>query len=372
MIYSDTTDREDLSDVFEGFGVLDTNADFHDKGYQPEAQFINRGDLYNVIAGGAYFRVDREQSLDLTFNGLPLGSSDDDYYITDPRGYVYGNLNMPSPMTWTLGISADNFEQEAIEAKRVNPKLGVQWQVTEDVRLRAAAFQVVKGPLSTNRTLEPTQVAGFNQFFDDNAGVVSQRLGIGSDWKLADNLFIGAEATWRFLDVQYYVNGSLDDSKNTNWREQNHRLYTYWAPADRWALTAEFVYDWFSAQNSDVTNSTTVPKDVSTYSIPVGVRYFDPSGFFAGLGVTFVRQDLRRSQNNITEFGEGDSNFTLFDAQIGYRLPKRFGIVTLQASNLFDKSFDYQDDSYRESQDSPSVGPYIPERQVLLQLTLNW
>ena len=101
------------------------------------------------------------------------------------------------------------------------------------------------------------------------------------------------------------------------------------------------------------------------------MRYFDPSGFFAGLGVTFVRQDLE-SQNDELEFGEGDSNFTLVDAQIGYRLPKRFGIVTLQVSNMFDKSFDYQDDSYRESQDSPSIGPYIPERQVLLYLTLNW
>ena len=102
------------------------------------------------------------------------------------------------------------------------------------------------------------------------------------------------------------------------------------------------------------------------------MRYFDPSGFFAGLGVTFVRQDLDRSQNNATEFGEGDSNFGLVDAQVGYRLPKRFGIVTLQVSNLLDKSFDYQDDSYRESQDSPSVGPYIPERQILLQLKLSW
>ena len=62
----------------------------------------------------------------------------------------------------------------------------------------------------------------------------------------------------------------------------------------------------------------------------------------------------------------------MFDAQIGYRLPKRFGIVTLQANNIFDKSFKYQDDSFRESQDSPSTGPFIPERQILLYLTLNW
>jgi outer membrane receptor for ferrienterochelin and colicin len=104
----------------------------------------------------------------------------------------------------------------------------------------------------------------------------------------------------------------------------------------------------------------------------LGIRYFDPSGLFAGFGVSFVHQNLDRAGNNQLELGEGESTFTLFDAQVGYRLPKRFGLVTLQVSNIFDKSFDYQDDSFRESQDSPSVGPYIPERQVMLYLTLNW
>ena len=77
-------------------------------------------------------------------------------------------------------------------------------------------------------------------------------------------------------------------------------MYAYWAPFDRWALTGEFVYDRFSAENSQLIDFTSIPKKVSTYSIPLGVRYFDPSGFFAGLGVTFVRQDLDRSQNNAT------------------------------------------------------------------------
>ena len=228
----------------------------------------------------------------------------------------------------------------------------------------------MKAPLSTNRTIEPTQVAGFNQFFDDTAGTVSRRAGIGSDWKLADNLFLGAEASWRDLDVQYFV--SNDDSRTTNWEEQTHRVYAYWAPLDRVALTAEAVYDRFEAQNSDLTEGSTVPEKLTTYSLPLGIRYFDPSGFFAGFGATFVRQELDRAQNDELEIGDGTSNFTILDAQIGYRLPKRYGVVTLQLNNILDKKFDYQDDSFRESQDSPSIGPYIPERQVMLYVTLNW
>jgi outer membrane receptor protein involved in Fe transport len=35
--------------------------------------------------------------------------------------------------------------------------------------------------------------------------------------------------------------------------------------------------------------------------------------------------------------------FWVFDASISYRLPKRFGLITVGAKNLFDKSFRYQD-----------------------------
>ena len=370
MIYSKTNDKEYASDAFFS-GVLDQRDEFDDNGYQPEAQYIYRGNQFNVTAGAAYYFVDRQEDIEFKFDGVPLGETSDGYNITDPRGYVYTNVTMPTDVVWTFGLSADSYKEEAIETQAVNPKLGVQWNVTDNVRLRAAAFQVVKAALSTNRTIEPTQVAGFNQFFDDDAGTLSRRYGVGSDWKLADNLMLGAEATWRDLEVPYFA-GSNQESHSTDWSEQTHRLYAYWAPADRWALTGQLVYDRFSAQNSDLTEGSDVPKTLTTYSAPLGLRYFDPSGIFAGVGVTFVRQDRNEAQNALTDIGEGESNFALFDAQIGYRLPKRFGIVTLQANNIFDKSFKYQDDSFRESQDSPSTGPFIPERQILLYLTLNW
>ena len=134
-------------------------------------------------------------------------------------------------------------------------------------------------------------------------GTVARRAGVGSDWKLADNLFVGAEATWRDLDVQYFVG---DEEAVTNWQEQTHRLYGYWAPFDRMALTGELVYDRFEAQNSELTEGSTVPEKLTTYSIPLGIRYFDPRGFFASFGATFVRQDLDRARNDALEIGDGD------------------------------------------------------------------
>ena len=50
---------------------------------------------------------------------------------------------------------------------KVNPKFGVEWNVTDDLVLRGAVFRNVKPALVNNQTLEPTQIAGFNQLFDD-------------------------------------------------------------------------------------------------------------------------------------------------------------------------------------------------------------
>ena len=50
------------------------------------------------------------------------------------------------------------------------PKVGLQWNITDNLRLRLAWFENVKSALAANQTLEPTQVAGFNQLFDDING----------------------------------------------------------------------------------------------------------------------------------------------------------------------------------------------------------
>ena len=107
-----------------------------------------------------------------------------------------------------------------------------------------------------------------------------------------------------------------------------------------------------------------------TYSVPFGVRYFHSSGFFAGVGATYVNQHV--TVRTIRGSRKGPTDFFVVDAAIGYRLPKRFGIVSLSVANLFDNKFKYQDDSFREFQDQPSIGPYISDRQILARVTLNW
>jgi len=238
--------------------------------------------------------------------------------------------------------------------------------------LRATALKVLKPTLVNNRTIEPTQVAGFNQFFDDPVGTRYWLYGVGSDWRISQKIAAGAEATWRKLDenVNVVSVSGNEDYVIENRDEQHHKVYFDWMPMKRVAMNTELVYDRYKSEHGLATNSGDRPEDVTTYSFPVTANYFSPSGFFSSVTGTYVHQDLKRSSNALGE--DGNDSVYLVDASVGYRLPKRWGVVSLGVSNIFDKNFKYLDDSYREFSADEVSGPYYPDRIILGRVTLNF
>jgi tetratricopeptide (TPR) repeat protein len=348
---------------------------------QYEGQYLFQGDGFNITTGATYADVDQKFTKTENFTFDPAGiigpdegvihnTQEDKPTVEDKRAYVYGSFNLPSQVTWTLGMSYHDYDQGDIDYDRYNPKVGLQWDMTDSMRLRAAYFKVVKPALASNRTLEPTQVAGFNQYFDDTNATRSERWGGAFDWSVSRDVFVGAEYTRRELETPEFLFTSETnrDVDFLNWDEWSHRVYAYWTPADRWSLSAEAVYDKF--EGDDDTKNINLPEKVRTLSYPVRLQYFHPSGFFAGAGVTYVDQKVDREKG--ASFDDGDSDFTVGDIAVGYRFPRRMGIASLSVQNVTDEDFDYQDDSFREFQDEPSVGPYIPDRAIMGRFTLNF
>jgi hypothetical protein len=366
VMYSDrdeTVNETEPFDVFE----LSTDAESDENGYQVEGQYLYRMDLLNVTSGFAFNEVDSDLDLLFAFDGDPVIDDLSHSEVTHARGYAYANVNFPDPVTWTVGLSYDDYDEEALQVDKVNPKLGVQWNVTNDLLLRGAVFRTVKPQLISNRTLEPTQIAGFNQFFDDINATESWRYGVGLDWRVRDGLFIGAEATWRDLSEPVFIDSDVQSEDRD---EQLYRTYVNWLPLPELALSAEFSYDRYDSEEGIATEFDNLPERVETFSVPLGVRYFFPNGVFAGIGGTFVNQEVRRSAT--ATFADGSDSFFVVDAAVGYRFPNRIGIASLAVNNLLDEGFEFQDDSYREFRDEPSTGPYIPDRQILARITLNF
>lgn len=382
FIYSDREEEaSDLVPIPELPGsdlASDSLAD--DEGYQIEGQYLYRRDRFNLTAGFSYASVDTSFVFADTFifppfPPEPLPTLRPESEIIHPHGYLYGSVNFPDPVTWTVGLSVDDYEEDPLEVSKVNPKFGVQWNVTEDFALRGAAFRTVKPALVANRTIEPTQIAGFNQFFDDVNGTEAWGWGIGVDHRITSELFVGAESMWRDLDVPLLqdtdFDGDFDNALREDWDEQSHRAYVFWTPIPELSLSAEFVYDRFEADQGSGTDDFGFPLKVETFSVPVAARYFHPSGFFAGIGATFVDQEVDRSDAFVGG-AEGSDSFFLLDAAIGWRFPNRHGIASLEVTNILDEEFEYQDDSFREFRDEPSIGPYLPDRQIIGRITLNF
>jgi hypothetical protein len=271
---------------------------------------------------------------------------------------MYPIVRFPEDVHWTLGLAYDDYQEGPINKQKVSPKLGVQWEVTNRIRLRAAVFRTVKPALIANRTIQPTQVAGFNQFFDDINGTEAWSYGTGLDIRLADSLYAGTEVIGRDLDLP--VAARMQDAN-----ESEFRTYIYWTPTAELSITGELQLTSF-----DHDNNRTLPSLIETLNIPLTVRYFSPSGLFGGIGGTFVRQDVNRPRGTTTN--EGTDTFFVMDGAIGYRFPQRRGQISLEATNLFDTNFRYQDDTFRTAGDESQVSRYIPRRTVFGRLTMNF
>jgi hypothetical protein len=215
--------------------------------------------------------------------------------------------------------------------------------------------------LITDQTLEPTQVAGFNQFFDEWTATDYWRYGGAIDQKFSDSIYGGIEYTYRDLTVPY-VNLALDFPvvADADWNENLWRAYLFWTPCIWASLTAEYRYEDLERDEEFATGS----KDAQTHYLPLGINVFHPSGLTASLKGTYINQDGNFERKDDRGFFEdGDDNFWLVDAALSYRLPERYGFITVGVNNLFDQGFDYFDSDRLNSR-------IQPERYFFARITL--
>jgi hypothetical protein len=104
------------------------------------------------------------------------------------------------------------------------------------------------------------------------------------------------------------------------------------------------------------------PKELDTHRVPVGISFFHPSGLSASLKATYFNQDGTFVLND-ESVRSGRDDFWTVDAGINYRLPKRYGFITIGATNLFDKAFNFFD----RDLNNPSIQP---DRTFFARVTL--
>lgn len=356
-------------------GTLSNFANQHDnfkyQAYQTEIQYQFRSHWFNVLAGSGVYRTNIEKTTEnilLSTNGL-FGrispSSHSSWDKTD--GYIYTNLNLNPNLNSTIGFSYDTYTEDGeTTIDGFNPKLGVQWNFTNHSRLRMAWIETIKAPLTTNQTIQPTHVAGFNQLFDDLKGTKSRRIGIAIDTNFGSKVFGGIEISKRDLNVPRFRVSNPTSSNNLfleDQKENLYRAYLYGLFQDNWSARSELQYEQFSRSKATVSG----PHQIDTLSIPTGIDYFNPQGFFSNLTGTFVHQKVG---SEVTE-NRGIDKFFLVDASIGYRFPNRRGILSLEARNIFDEHFLFRN-NYFETSELTANPRFVPVRTIFARVTLNF
>jgi tetratricopeptide (TPR) repeat protein len=330
-----------------------------EKGHFIELRYLQNWHRVTATAGSGYFSANQEVDIP----SLPLEIGVNTQHV---NGYVYTSLNYPKNVTFILGISGDSFDSLVTDQDQINPKLGFIWNIFPRTTLRAAAFRVLKRSFTSSQTLEPTHIAGFNQFFNDAPGTDAWRYGIAVDQafniygdKGRPDLYAGFELSKRRLDWPL-VTGELQ-TRVFDHEEEFARVYFYWTPLDWLALSTEYRFERF-VHDPEALSSPVALAKAETHRLPLEFRVFHPSGVFARTRATYINQRGRFEDATRTVV-PGSDEFWTVDALLGYRFPKRLGLATLEIRNLFDNNFQFQDTD-------PENSAISRDRVILLRLTL--
>ena len=347
--YIDSQYDEKVTSILPPFPDLEYKDEVDSNQY--EVQYLFSSEQLNVILGGGSYDTDtRIKELNLST----------DIYAWN--AYVYGVYHWGPPLDVTLGIGYEDYDNDSdvddYSFNEVTPKFGVNWRPLNWMTLRAAAYKGVKHVLAANQTIEPTNVAGFNQLFDEFDGSVIESYNAAVDLS-GENLFGGMAVASRESKLHYAAG-------TTDYDETIVRVYANWLPVKQVPVSAEVIASHFEQDDQPF-----LPHDIKMLRIPAEIRYIRPDGLFAGVGVTYFRQKVE-FDSGFGTVKEKDSA-SLVDASVGYRFPKRFGEVRFAVSNLFDEDFEYQDDRFRSSGGQMTVTPlFLPSRTVMASLTINF
>jgi hypothetical protein len=336
------------------------NTIYGNQSFSAELQHVFRLKMVQLISGFSYY------SSEQNFKNLLFSFENNKENIENTSLYIYANSEILDRLYFTTGISFDlnKNNSNSFNKKLVNPKFGLTWLPNENTTLRLAAFKSLKSEFINNQTIQPTQVAGFNQFFDEWSNAEVWRYGAGVDHILNNNIRIGYEWSMRQVKYPIYVDPSVIQDSMTeddyfeyeNYFERSYRAYFDTVINKNISAHIDYINT-----NSDNPRYEAIP--LSTHKIPFGVSFFSSHGYSININPTLYYQngtyDYYYNPKN------KKSDFLNLDLDIRYRLPNRHGQLVIGFFNILNKKFYLTDyDFYKTS--------IFPERILYTGITLSF
>jgi len=355
--------QTEFRQLFIGTAVIDSVTDrtslSDGEGHHLELQYLKKAPGINYVLGLGYYNEDFQNSTVATetvtgFGPTPISFTSRNLFDVDTQysnAYLYANKELGQGFVLSFGASYDDILSGNYEVDEFNPKLGLTWRNDKGMTLRAAYFEGVTHPINAEQTIEPTQVAGFNQFFDDVFGSITKRYGAGIDQRWGNQWSAGLELSKR--EMQSPLGGI-----RVKLEETLHRTYLNWRPTKHLVVNADYLYE-------EQTGSLAFLDKLTTHVVPISMRYFWGNGHFAGVTNTYVDQKYR----DISLDTGSNDEFWLTDVSMGFRLPGRRGVIQLDVKNLFDKTFFFQPQDYFSGGRGVVIPRFVPDRQIFARFS---
>jgi hypothetical protein len=324
---------------------------------------------HQVLIGGDYtWRHKTSSCHDFVTSTVYSGSlsADAEYGAIErtAAGYLRDDIEVARWLHATVGARyVDGIYQDpgqtTVEYRvhRLNPYAGASMRVAPSITVQAAAFRNTNSDF-LSATIAPPTVAGF--VFERNELPTSQR----------DEADVAVQSGWRrsFIETRAFVRSTKAPAFRVTGDDPNP-LYAqfadYLTPPDA-DSTAHGISIFFNQivtrQLALFADEQYIVRDARAVDrhdnqLRVGLNYIHPLGIYAKVATRFLKQSF----SNTAVVGLPESSFALTDASVQYEFSRKRGLLTLSATNLFNRAF-------RAIIENLAVESPLPYRTVVLSL----
>lgn len=365
--------RRDLETLSIGQPTNDRR-DVDDEAEQIEGQVIVGVPLGKLRIGGGLNRshgrtirntLSRFDDVRLADPSLEDRDVDSKNFYADLRSQLSENLDL------AIRLAYESVDLKNRADGGLAPGIGLLWRPLDGVRFRAVATRTYQRPSLVTQTLAPTELAGFNQIYDDEDAPRTDTFAVSVETAPSDGVRVGVEGRRRLLasertEIDEADLDQLAQDSTRDAREEDRLLgFAYWTPRENLAVSLAIAWERYRRQWRD---SEDEPIHVTTVSAPLGFRYISPSGWFGGAEVTWLAQEID-SRVGDRDASDDDAG-PLVDLELGYRPPGRRATTSFRFSNILGRDVSYLDESFRSS---TVVEPrFLPERTLLFNLAVQF
>jgi tetratricopeptide (TPR) repeat protein len=358
-----------------------------------EAQVISKHDRISWMAGISQQQEDRESVLTQTYIPpltcpLPSCVFDTKREPTQDRYYGYLHFNANPLLSLTGGITHIREESKSDDdSNKTYPKFGLRLSPFSDGVFRLAAFRNRASVIETSlyETLEPTNITGFNQLYDDIGQTDSWNYAASYHHKFSDRLHVGISSLSRDLEtILTFVDTSADrqapSSKELEYDDNYANLWINWTPSNQWALGLSYSYNRYDLEKGvQSANSSVLAPDgilmLETHKLPASISYFYPSGIIGKLATTYYDQKGKFIDRTGFNPQQGEDHGFITDLVFSYRFQNRWGFISLGVKNLFDRELNYEDRNSYDTRDplsTASPSSFTSERAIFGRVSLSY